>query len=182
MGFDIISAIYWDFLLIPYYKVYETKDNKIVKVFNQKVVNSMNGSNIALIDKSNKLAWWVTNDYIIHKARIMFVVDINNAVPLKYEITKEISGNIITKERTTTKIKIDKSKMTKETNGIPKKIVEISYPTTLLYQLLEGHFIDKAMSEPPSKWEELKWVLIVGIIAGAFLLWQLMGSGIVGVK
>lgn len=178
MGFDAITALYWDFLLIPYYKVYEIKDNKVVKVFNQKVVNPLPGSNIALIDKSNKLAWWVTKDYLIHKARIMFVVDINNAIPLKYEVTKEITGDIIKKEKTTTKIKIDTSKVKEHMNGIPKKTVEISYPTTLLYQLLEGRFIDKAMSAPLSKWEELKWVFIVAILAAAFLLWQLMGSKI----
>lgn len=181
MGFDKLSAYWWDFWLIPYYKVNVIKGNKIVKVFNQKIVNSVKGSNIALIDKSSKLCWWITEDYIVHKARFIFNVDISNAVPLKLETNTKTTGDIIQKTTTIKKLTIDKVKAKLENKtGIPKAIVEIHFPSTLLYELIEAHFVVNTMAEPPSKWDELKWVFIVAIIAGAFLLWQLMASGVIG--
>lgn len=180
MGLDFFMALWWDFWQIPYFKVFESKGNKVVKVFNQKVVNPVKGSNIALIDKPNKLCWWITDDYFVHKSRIIFYCNINNGIPLHIEETKELSGNIIIKEVTKRAIKIDSKKQKDEKNsGLPIKKVEIEFPPPLLYQLIEAHFVQEVLAQPKSKWEELKWVFIVAIIAGAFLLWQFMGTKVV---
>lgn len=182
MGFfDKVQGLWWDFWLTPYFKVFIMKKNIVVKVFNQRVVNSQKGSNFAVIDRPNKIAWWVTEDFIVHKARIIIHVDIDNAIPLRIEEKKEISGNIILKEKTTRKMIVDKEKQKKEyKNGLPNILSEIHFPSIVLFQMIEAHFVVETLSEPPSKWAELKWVFIAAIIAGAFLLWQLMGSGIVG--
>jgi len=182
MGFDAVLKLWWDFWQIPYFRVYETKGNKVVKIFNQKVVNDDKGSSIALIDAGNKICWWISPDYIINKAQMIFIVDINNAVPLKVETTKETTGNIIIKEKTSKKLSVDKKKVTKDTTGKPKETVEIQFPPDLFYQLIQAHFVEDVLSEPPSKWSELKWVIIAGIIVGGFLLYNLMSSGIGGLK
>lgn len=179
--FDKLQALWWDFWLIPYFKVFIMKKNNVVKVFNQRVVNSQKGSNFTVIDKENKIAWWITEDYIIHKARIIIHVDIDNAIPLKIEERKEISGNIILKEKTTKKLTIDKIKQKIDNkNGLPKILSEIHFPPTVLFQMIEAHFVEETLSEPPSKWAELKWVFIAAIIVGGFILWQFMNSSIVG--
>jgi len=181
MGFDRLMALYWDFWQTPYFKVFETKGDKVVKIFYQKVVNSTKGSNVALIDKGNKLCWWITDNYFIHKSQIMFYCPINNAIPLLIEESKEISGNLILKEKSKKVIKIDEKKQKEDKkNGLPLKKVDINFPPIYLYQLIEAHFVSEVLAQPKSKWEELKWVFIAAIIAGAFLLWQLMISHIVG--
>lgn len=177
MGLDFFLALWWDFWQTPYFKVFETKGNKVVKVFNRRVVNSSKGSNISLVDKPNKLAWWITEDYFVHKSRIIFYCDIDNAIPLHVEETKIITGNLIIKEKTKRIMKIDTQKQKEnKKDGMPTKKVEINFPSFLLYELIEAHFVVETMAQPKSKWEELKWVFIVGIIAAAFLLWQLIQS------
>lgn len=182
MGFDAVLKLWWDFWQIPYFRVFETKGNKVVKIFNQKVVNSDKSSSVALIDKSNKLCWWISSDYIVNKSQMMFIVDINNAIPLKVETISETTGNIILKEKTTKKLSVDKKKISKETTGKPKETVEIQFPPELFYEILHSHFVEDVLSEPPSKWEDLKWVFIVALIVAGFLLYNLMNSGITGVK
>jgi len=182
MGFDAVLKLWWDFWLIPYFRVFETKGNKVVKVFNQKAVNNDKGSSVALIDKTNKLCWWINNSYIVNKAQMMYIVDINNAIPLKVETITETTGNIILKEKTTKKLTIDKKNLTKEKTGKPKETVEIQFPPELFYEVLHSHFVEDVLSEPPSKWAELKWVIIAGIIVGGFLLYSFMSSGVGGLS
>lgn len=179
---DKIYALYWDFLQIPYFKVFVMKENTVIKVFNQRAITSQEGSDIALIDKANKMAWWINKDNVRHKSRFMFFVNINNAMPLIINdkiTTTELMDGLIIKEIKETKMKVDKNK--KETtekklkriiNGVPSKLAEISYPPTVFYQMIEAHFVVKITSKPKNKWEELAPVLIVVAIIVGLILWQ----------
>lgn len=183
---DKVFALYWDFLQIPYYKVFVLKDGIVVKVFNQKAIDKQDGSNIALIDKTDKMCWWINRSHLKHKSRFMFFVDINNAIPLvvtSTQKTSELLNGLVIKEVKTTSFKIDKSKkekIEKETkkqlDGKPFTFVEIAYPPTRFYQDIEANFVTKILSKPKSKWEELAPVLIVIVLVVAFLFWQYIGS------
>lgn len=183
---DKLLALYWDFLQIPYYKVFVTKDKKVVKIFNQRAVTNQDGSDIALIDKSSKMAWWINKDHLVHKSRFMFFVDIKNALPLVIstsEKTTEILNGLVIKEVKKVVLKIDKKKKNKTEEktgdiltGKPYELVEIAYPSTRFYQDIEAHFVNKILAKPRSKWEELAPVLIVIVIIVGLLLWQYVTS------
>lgn len=181
MGFDKIQALYWDFWLIPYYKVFVREGNQIVKVFNQRVINEEKGSTIALIDKQNKRCWWISRDYLMQKNRIIFHVSVNNAIPLiltSTERTKEICEGFINKTTKTEVLKIDKKKIKTEEikEKLPDKTVEISYPPNVFYDEIESHFVSMTLAQPKDKWEQLKWVFIAGFIVLGLIAWQYFNS------
>ena len=170
------NELIWFVTNKPYFKVYVLNNGRRVKKFSQVASGNGKGQEFFLIDKSLKMAWFKPETPIIDGLQFITFVDINNAIPLKIEDTTEYeTGEFFTKEIKTSIVTKDESK--KSGNGKPKKIVEISLPTALLYQMIEAHFVKEIQSVPPSKWEEQKWIWIAAILVFGFIIWQFMSSG-----
>jgi hypothetical protein len=169
---------YWVFN-IPYYKVLIVKDMEKIKYITQKVSSSEKGLDIAIIDRPLKMAWWMLPELCFRDGKkFLMTVDIDNAVPLVEDIKVITEGDMFIKE-------ISISRLTKapikvgdiEKSGKAKKFVEIYFPPTLLFQKINAHFVKETLSNPPSKWEELKVALIAGVIGIVIIFYMLFQSG-----
>ena len=151
----------------PYFVVYVTKNNRKVKRFIQLAADKEKGSDIFLVSKELKSAWWKPEYPIIDGLKFITFVDLNNAIPLI--ISKEVSYDTtpwFIKETTSTKIEEDKEKQKQELkDGKSLNLVEIHFPPTLLHQMVEAHFVKEILSIPPNKNEWMQPVFIVGILA-----------------
>jgi hypothetical protein len=175
-----LKEVVWYITNKPYFKIFVLNNGRRVKTFSQLSASTVKGEDVFLIAKGLKAAWFKPDEPIIDGLKFITFVDINNAIPLKivsetvYEsgeyFIKEIKRQTITKAGEPSK------------DGKPLRTVEISFPPTLLYQKVEASFVKQIMSEPPNKFEELKWVFIAGILVFGFIAWQLLSSGIIGGK
>lgn len=169
---------YWIFN-IPYYKVLIVKDMEKIKYITQKVASTEKGLDIAIIDRPLKMAWWMLPELCFRDGKkFLMTCDIDNAVPLVEDIKVITEGEMFIKE-------ISISRLTKapikvgdiEKSGKAKKFVEIYFPPTLLFQKINAHFVKETLSNPPSKWEELKVALIAGVIGIVIIFYMLFQSG-----
>ena len=151
----------------PYYKVSVLEDMEIIKTIIQPVVSNEKGYDIAIIDKKLKMAWWKIPSICFRDGKkFLMMVDINNAIPLVEEIKVKTSDGILVKE-VTLKTLTEQIDSRTEHSGKGKKFIKIAYPPTILFQELEAHFVKESLKNPPSKWEEQKWIWITLIIAVA---------------
>jgi len=174
----LIETYYWIFN-IPYYKVMVVKDMEKIKEIVQKVATTEKGKDIAIIDRPLKMAWWIVPELCFRDGKkFLMTCDIDNAVPL-VEDTKIITeGNLFIKEVNIARLTQAPLKVGDiEKSGKAKKFVEIYFPPTLLFQKISAHFVKEAMSNPPSKWEELKVAIIAGFIALVIIAYMFMQSG-----
>lgn len=164
----------------PYFDVTVLSNNRKIKKFVVLASGEKAGQDFFLICKPLKMAWFKPITPIIDGLKFKTFVDINNAIPLVIEESIEYETHQFwIKEIKKSMVDIDKSKMEKSNaNGEPINLSLIPFPPTVLYQKVEGHFVKLIMSAPASKWEELKWVLIAAIGAAAFIIWNLLNSGI----
>lgn len=169
---------YWIFN-IPYYKVLIVKDMEKIKYITQKVASTEKGLDIAIIDRPLKMAWWMLPELCFRDGKkFLMTVDIDNAVPLVEDIKVITEGEMFIKE-------ISISRLTKapikvgdiEKSGKAKKFVEIYFPPTLLFQKINAHFVKETLSNPPSKWEELKVAIIAGVVGIVIIFYMLVQSG-----
>lgn len=169
----------------PYFKVYVVSKGRRIKKFIQLAASTKQGESFFIVCKSLKAAWFKPDGVIIDGLKFIVFVDINNAIPLKFDKEYRTTDNeyyikeekIITIKEDVEKQLVNKKKTGKTNDGKPIRLVEISYPPQLLHQQVEAHFIDKVLSIPPSKWEELKWVFIVAILGLIFIAWNIINSG-----
>ena len=165
----------------PYFMVYVLSNGRRIKKFVQLAAGTKKGEDSFLICKSLKASWFKPEAPIIDGLKFLTLVDIANAIPLRFERETIIeTGEYINKETTKAKITVNKTKIKKENDGKPLRTVEIQFPPSLLYQKVEAHFVKEIQSVPPSKWDELKWVFIAGILVVGFIAWQIISSGGIG--
>jgi hypothetical protein len=174
----ITEFYYWIFN-IPYYKVMVVKDMEKIKELIQKVSTTEKGMDIAIVDRSLKMAWWALPELCFRDGKkFLMTVDIDNAIPLVEDIKVITEGDMFIKE-------ISISRLTKapikvgdvEKSGKAKRFVEIYFPPTLLFQKLNAHFVKETMSNPPTKWEEMKWAIIAGVVGVVIIFYMLLSSG-----
>lgn len=177
-----ITELYYWIFNIPYYKVLVVKDMEKIKEIVQRVTTSEKGKDIAIIDTSLKMAWWIVPELCFRDGKkFLMTVDLENAIPLIEDIKVITEGDLFIKE-------INISRLTKspvkvgdiEKSGKAKRFVEIYFPPTMLFQKINAHFVTKVMSNPPSKWEELKMPLIALVIGIVVIFWMILNSGVLG--
>lgn len=178
---QLIEFYYWIFNM-PYYKVMVVKDMEKIKEIVQKVNSTEKGKDIAILDRKLKMAWWIVPELCFRDGKkFLMTCDIDNAVPLVEDVKVITEGNLFIKE-------INISRLTKaplqvgdiEKSGKAKKFMEIYFPPTLLFQKINAHFVKETLSNPPSKWEELKWAIIAGFIALCVIAYMVISSGAFG--
>lgn len=165
----------------PYFFVNVISNFRVVKKFVQLASSEKDGEDFFLINKSLKCAWSKPDNPVIDKLKFITYVNLNNAIPLIFEsetkieadsdyYSKEIKESIISED-------IEKQKKRKKT-GKSEELIEIPFPPTVLFQKNEGHFIRMIMSAPPDKWDNLKWVFIIGIIVLGVIVWNITTNGL----
>jgi hypothetical protein len=173
-----IELYYWVFN-IPYYKVMVVKDMEKIKEIVQKVTSTEKGLDIAIIDRPLKMAWWTMPEVCFRDGKkFLMTVDIENAIPLVEDIKVITEGEMFIKE-------ISISRLTKapikvgdiEKSGKAKRFIEIYFPPTLLFQKVNAHFVKETLSNPPSKWEEMKWAIIAGVVGMVAIVYLFLQSG-----
>jgi len=174
-----LTEVYYWIFNIPYYKVLVVKDMEKIKYIIQKVSTTEKGKDIAIIDRPLKMAWWTLPELCFRDGKkFLMTVDIDNAIPLVEDIKVITEGEMFIKE-------INISRLTKapikvgdiEKSGKAKRFVEIYFPPTLLFQKINAHFVKETLSNPPSKWEELKYAIIAGVIGIVIIFYMLIQSG-----
>ena len=164
----------------PYFKVYVKSHGRVVKQFTQLAgSNDKSATAFFLICDSIKCAWWKPYEPLIDGLKFITYVDLDNAIPLKFETeTVYVSTDYLTKtiERKTLKEDEEKQK-SKPKSGMPEKTVEIDVPPEVLYEKVEAHFITKILTPPPDKLDlfKNKW-LIIGAIAVLAFFWIQSGG------
>ena len=205
MGMDKLYALYWDFWHIPYYKVFVYAGSEVIRVFNQKILSDKNGENVALMDWANGKAWWANENYVIQKCRIIYHGNIRSAVPMKITTETnniELAGGLINKTTIKKSIKVDIEKLRTENeklkekilkgltmeersiiepslpqiDGFPMKIMK-DYPTDVFFDVMKGNYVHLTMAIPKSPFEELKTVLIAGLIVVGFIFFMYFNNG-----
>ena len=208
MGFDKVYALYCDFFHIPYYKVFVYTGNEVIRVFNQKILSDKDGENIALMDWQNNKAWFTNENYVMQKCRIIYHCNIRSAIPMKIVTDKQVNelmGGLINKTTIKKSVKVDLNQLKKENKLLHDKIllnlspderklvennlpvidgqplkIEKDYPTDVFFDIMKGYYVHLTMSIPKSMFEELKGVLIVGLLViGAIAYFYLTKGSVI---
>lgn len=176
-----INEILYTIMNKPYFKVFVLSRGKIVKTFTQ-LAGAANGEDVEasfLLCRALKCAWWKPVNPVIQGLKFICYADIENAIPLKFEMETEINttGYWVKKVE---KITISEDIVTQRKNwknGKPDTLVDIPLPPDLLFEQLEAVFVRKVLTPPPDKFDFLKnkWI-IIGII-GLFAFWYLSNGG-----
>jgi hypothetical protein len=104
-------------------------------------------------------------------------VDLNNALPLVIDSSELIvKENIFIKTVKVTKFKIDETIQLDKNTGLPIKFVELTLPSTLLYQALEANFVKKINSEEKGKWDWLMVPLIILFVVFGVIGYMMMAK------
>lgn len=166
----------------PYYVVYVTKNGRRIKRFIQLAASNKNGEDVFLVCNPLKSAWFKPDAkaIIIDGLKFLCFMDVDNAIPLRFEESTEIiTGDIINKEvkKITIKEDMDKQKQNLK-SGKSQNIVEITFPPTVLHQMIEAHFIKKILSVDRQTNDYVFWIIIVCLIAFGIIgyIW-LKGQG-----
>jgi hypothetical protein len=176
----LIELFYYMFN-IAYYKVMVVNGKEKIKYITQKEPSNEDGSEFFIINAKLKMAWFKLNDRCFTDGKkFLMTVDINNAIPLVCENSKIVEGEgLITKVIKNQKFKIDDKYHIDKDSGIPIKMVEITFPPTLLYQNMEAHFVKKVLASPKNKWDWLVIPLIVlFIVIGVVFYIYLQSKGV----
>jgi len=161
----------------PYYKVSVLEDMEVIKTIIQPVISKERGYDIAIVDKKLKKAWWKIPAICFRDGKkFLMLADIKNAVPLVEEVKVNTSDGLFVKEVTLTTLTEEIDSRENHT-GTGKKFVKIAYPPTMLFQELEAHFVRESIKNPPSKWEEQKWIWITLIIGVVIVVVMYLTSG-----
>lgn len=163
-----ITELYYYIAGIPYFVVYVTQNNRKVNRFIQKAVTKEKGTDLFLVSKKLKLAWWKpeATSIIIDGLKFMCFMRMDNAIPLKIVSIKEYdSSEYIIKENEYICIGEDEEKQKVDyKDGKGDTFAEIKFPPSVLHQMIEAHFIKEILSIPPNKHEWLSTVLIIAIV------------------
>jgi len=152
----------------PYYKVSVIEDMEVIKTIIQPLVSSKKGYDIAIIDKKLKMAWWkIPTICFRDNKKFLMMVDTKNAIPLVEETKVTQTGELIIKEVTQSVLKESNIDTRVANTGKGKTFVKIQYPPTVFFQEIEAHYVKESLKNPPSKWEEQKWIWITLILAVA---------------
>lgn len=179
----LIELWYWLFNT-PYYKVLVTKDMEKIKYIVQKVATKEKGKDAYIIDTKLKKAWWNMPEVCFRdNKKFLMTVDLDNAVPLMEEsklVTEGVMKDIFVRE-----ISIDRltnSTLTledmKKYNGKPYKFAGASFPPQLLFEITKGTMVTNVLSNPPSAWEEKKWVFIAAVAGLVVVVYLILSSGV----
>lgn len=152
----------------PYIEAHIVKDTRIIKTIVQPIISNTNTGHIAVTWK-NKFAWWILpSDSITKKNKFISFLDLDNCIPLM-EDTKIIStsSELFITEKTITTLKeagVEIIDYHTDKSGRQKIFKGAIIPPTVFHQMVSAHFIREALRNMPSKWEELKWAIIAGVI------------------
>lgn len=150
----------------PYYKVSVVEDMEVIKTIIQPLVSNKKGYDIAIIDKKLKMAWWKIPTICFRDSKkFLMIVDTKNAIPLVEETKVTSEGEFIVKEVTLSVLKESNIDNRITNAGKGKTFVKIQYPPTVFFQEIEAHYVKESLKNPPSKWEEQKWIWITLILA-----------------
>ena len=165
----------------PYFVVYVLSNGRRVKRFIQIAADKEKATDLFLINKTLKSAWWKpdADGIVIDGLKFICFVDLNNAIPLIIQEETDIkSDEIITTITKKTIVKEDIAKQkSNPKSGKVKKFVEITFPPTVLFQKVEAHFIKEILSIPPNKNEWMTYVFIAAILVLGVLGWVYMNKG-----
>jgi hypothetical protein len=174
--FDAFNKFYFWVFNIPYYSIIVTSNGEKLKTIIQKVTDGKSGADIAIIDRKLKKAWTKETIYKDGK-KFIGVVNIHNAIALTEIPVIELKGDILVKETTTKKLKSQLIDFTKD--GTPMKLEEKDYfPSTILFEKLDGHFVKQTIAKPPNAWEEKKWAIIGVAICIVVIIYFVLSSGV----
>lgn len=180
MNFNAITELYYWIFNIPYYKVLVVKDMEKIKYIVQKIANTKDGRDIAIIDTSLKCAWWTMPELCFRDGKkFLMTVDLENAVPLVEDIKIVTEGNLFIREISIKRLTKAALKLGEvEKSGKPKRFTEIYFPPTLLFEKIKAHFVKETLKNPPSVWEEKKWVFIALIAGIVIIVYLVLQSGV----
>lgn len=164
----------------PYFVVTVlSSNNRRIKKFTQPAASTEKGEEFFLINKSLKAAWWKPDSPVIDGLKFVTFVKISNAIPLKIEKeTKYISTEYLVKEVLVETISEDIEKQKEDTkDGLPERFVNIEYPPTVLYQIIDAYQIELINSRPQTMFDRLgKWYIYI-IIGAIILFWWMSNNG-----
>ena len=174
--FDAFYKLYFWVFNIPYYSVIVTSNGEKLKTIIQKVTDGKNGADIAIIDRKLKKAWTKETIYKDGK-KFIGVVNIHNAIALTEIPIIESEGDILIKETTTKKLKSKLIDFKKD--GVPMRLAEKDYfPSTILFEKLDGHFVKQTIAKPPNAWEDKKWAIIGVAVCVVVIFYFVLSSGV----
>lgn len=165
----LIEAYYW-LMNIPYYRIMIVKDMEVLKTIVQPILikdKKIKGTNEAYVDVKGKRSWFKMPEACFRDGKkFIGIVDIDNAIQMIEETKVKVEGNgIIIKEQTITRLKNSVIELKADT-GKMKRFVT-AFPSTMLYEVLEGSFVTMALSNPKEKtdWSMVVMVIGIGLIA-----------------
>lgn len=184
-----LKFYYWMFDKSYYDAIIRENGVKIGHII-QKEPNDIKGGDFALISKSLKKAWLKpipgkedeTGSILYNNGKVFTVIlDTIDACPtIEEKMLVVESGKLFNKtiEQTTTKIDTNKKSGSGKAVKVTKNNkTEFKEMPSFLYDLIQAHFLDLTMQVPKSKWEELKWAAIAGVIGLVLIGWMLISSG-----
>jgi len=198
MGMEAFNKFYyWIFNKSYYEGIIRENGIKIGSII-QCEPNNIKGGDNFLISRSLKKVWVKPIPNKRESGEILYndgkkfvcILDVEKSIPCAEEKTIIVNAEkIIIENKEQIKfteviqpIVKDKEKITTIKNYKTGKSVLLSQdmPVTpsLLFELLESHFVIQTASVPKTKWEELKWVFIALIIVSGIVLWSFINSGV----
>jgi hypothetical protein len=175
--FDNFYRFYWWIFNTPYYSVVIVQDMEKIKTIIQKLTDGKDGKDIAIIDRKLKRAYWKIPELCFRDGKkFIMYCDINNAIPLVMDSKIETTTGLITKKVTIDRLK--NSPIFNSKQGKPIQFNEIAFPPTVLFQIIDGHFVKQVSSKPPSVWEEKKWTIIGVAVCIVVIVYFVLSSGV----
>jgi len=181
MNFNALYEMYYWIFNKAYYTVMIVKDMEKIKNIIQRVDDTEKGKDIAIIDTKLKKAWLKLPEVCFRDTKkFLMTCDIDNAIPLVEDV--KIVQDAILKDtfiRELTITQLTSSKMLIEgVTGKPKKFSNVTFPPTVCFEMLDGHFVKETLANPPSIWQEKKWVFIALIAGIVIIIWMILNSGV----
>lgn len=169
----------------PYIEAHIVKDTRIIKTIVQPIISNTNTGHIAVIWK-NKFAWWILpSESMTKRNKFISYLDLDNCIPLIEEdrIISKSSDFFITEETIATlkKAGVEVIDYTTDSTGKQKIFKGAKIPPTVFHQMVSAHFVRETLRNQPSKWEELKWAIIagvIGLVAIVFIYFTTSGGAI----
>ena len=152
----------------PYFEFHILKDNRVIKTIVQPIIANTNTGHIAITWK-NKYAWFIMpGSSFVKKNKFIAFGDLDNCVPLIESTRIESSASeLLITEKTITILKKAGVKIvdfTTDGSGKQKLFKGAIIPPVVFHQMVSAHFIRETLRNAPSKWEELKWAIIAGVV------------------
>lgn len=177
--FDVFTRLYFWIFNIPYYNVIVINDGEKVKTIIQKVTDAEKGKDIAIIDRKAKKAWWKISDICFRDGKkFIMYVKLNNAIPLIADTETITTGKWLTKKVTISRLKNEP--IFNVSQGKPVEFTEIPMPPSDLFEIIDGFFVKQITAKPPSKWEEIRGMVLIIAIAVIIVAYFILSSGVMG--